>query len=569
MNLKIHQLNFTVGDMENNFLKIKQNYGPNFQGVHVYSELALTGYPPNDLLLRKDFIEEQNCYLEKLVKLTFNNPAEIIVGCITENNKIGKPLFNSAVHIKDGKISKTYNKQLLPTYNIFDESRYFEVGKESGVVFNSKYGDVGILICEDCFDDSNFVSRKIYNAEPLSPYKNSSENIEAIITLNASPSNILKHNDRYDMYRKLSKIYKVPFVYVNQVGGNDELIFDGHSFYVDGDDVITMCGFREEIREANQVVSTKSPQVVSTKSPNTQISTVTSDKYTYIFNSLEIGLKDYFRKNGFTKAVVGASGGIDSALVIALAAKILGEDNIECITMPSKFSSEGSITDSKKQCDELGINLYTMPIGEEVELAIKNYTETFQQPKRLTIENIQPRIRARKLMEYSNDFGALVLNTSNKSESSMGYFSILGDTVGGISVIGDLYKTEVYTLAKWMNNYYGCEVVPKSVIDKEPSAELWGGQVDTDSLPPYHILDNVLKLYLEGDLLSFKEKEQCFSAIKEISIDKIEKIINMVEKNEYKRRIMPPILRVNKRSFGFGRNIPIAKKYKTSIKSIM
>lgn len=564
MKLKLHQLNFTIGDLQGNYNKIVEKYDPNFEGIHIFSELALTGYPPNDLLLRKDFIEEEQYYLQKIVDLTFSAKAEIVIGCTSENKGKGKPLYNSAVHIVDGKIVGEYHKQLLPTYNVFDEARYFESGKIlQKPVFKSKYGNFGILICEDFWDSESIVARKNYQTDPASVfgYKdfNEENDLQCIVSINASPSDTLKNISRYEMFKKLSVKHKLPIVYVNQVGGNDELIFDGHSFVVKDGEVFTTVGFHES-----------DPIYDLEDCAKTAIFSYDSCKYKYICSTLILGLEDYFHKNNFKQCVIGASGGIDSAVVIALAEKSLGYENVTAITMPSKYSSEGSVSDSKKQCNLLGVELYEMPIGEEVELAIKNFEHTFNEGlKRLTIENIQPRIRARKLMEYSNQYGALVLNTGNKSEVSCGYFSILGDSVGGLSVIGDLYKTEVYELAKWMNKYFGEEVVPNSVINKEPSAELWENQKDTDSLPPYSILDNILKLYLEGDLLSREEKEECFSKIGEISLDKIEEIIRLVEKNEYKRRILPPVLRVNRRSFGFGRNIPIAKKYKTTFKSLL
>lgn len=559
MNLKLHQLNFTIGDIQGNYQKIIDAYDGDFEGIHVFSELALTGYPPNDLLLRQDFLEEQDHYLQKIMALTFNRKAEIVLGCVRKNNGIGKALHNSALLIENGKIVAGYHKKLLPTYNIFDEARYFESGKNEPI-FHSKYGDFGILICEDSFDDEHVVLRKLYETDPLKYIGEYTllQNLDCIVTINASPCDILKHKARYEMFSKLSQKYKLPIAYVNQIGGNDELIFDGHSFFVKGEKLFTMQGFK------------KDSMVIDTNNPRPIISTVCGDKYEYIYKILEVGLKDYFDKNGFKSAVIGASGGIDSALVIALATQILGENNVTAITMPSKYSSEGSVSDSEKQCDTLDVKLYEMSIAEELDLAIKNFQKTFGNDiGRLTIENIQPRIRARKLMEFSNNFGALVLNTSNKSESSVGFFSILGDSVGGLSVIGDLYKTEVYGLARWMNIYFGEEVVPQTVIDKEPTPELWENQKDTDSLPPYSILDNILKLYLEGDLLSYEEKKKCFGQISGIALDKIEKILKLVEKNEYKRRIMPPILRVNRRSFGFGRNIPIAKKYSTSFKSLI
>ncbi len=575
INILVAQLNPIIGDLEGNFTKVKEIVQKNYRSsspddLVVFPELTLTGYPPNDLLLRKDFVEDQISYAEEVRKLTAGKPnVYVLVGVVLRNNEQGKPLRNAAVCYCDGVEVFRYYKQLLPTYNVFDENRYFEAGKDTQnniLTIATKKGathDVGVLICEDCWNDEAICDAPLYDTNPVKKtFFGKQVRAEAVITLNASPSDIGKHHLRYEMYSSLSKKYGVPFVYVNSVGGQDALIFDGHSFMVEGDKRYYAKGFVEHIWSI----------YILDKDDGGHPPLVTPLLYKdpLIIEHLKLGIKDYVRKNGFKQVVVGSSGGIDSAVVLMLAKEALGAENVFAVTMPSKFSSEGSVDDSVELCKMLGIKLYTRPIVNDVLLAIDEYKKAFgTEPKRITIENLQARIRGRVLMEFSNDTGALVLSTGNKSEMSVGYCTIYGDMCGGLSVIADLYKMEVYGIAKYYNEQKGGYFIPKNIIEKEPSAELWEGQKDTDSLPPYPVLDALLKLYLERDLLNKEEIVEATTAIEGMTLKDIKRILTMTDRAEFKRQQAAPVLRVHKRAFGFGRTLPITQKYKVSYRNVL
>lgn len=570
MKVLLAQLNPIIGDLENNFEAVANVFsqGHKDHDLIVFPELTLTGYPPNDLLLRRGFVEEQNRYADKVKKLTQGTQCTVLIGLVTFNHSpMGKPLHNSAVAFRDGEQVFIYHKQLLPTYNIFDENRYFEAGRD--VQPNSltipcalgKKHTVGVLICEDCWNDEAICDAPLYPTNPVSSTFRKANNIEAIITLNASPSDIGKNYRRYDMYTKLSKKCGVPFVYVNSVGGQDSLIFDGYSFVADGDKLQFAMGYKHHCMSAELFPKERKYSILV---PN-------RDTDFNTFEHLKLGLVDYITKNGFKSVVVGSSGGIDSAVVIALAAAAIGPENVYAVTMPSKYSSEGSVSDSEKLCNNLGVKLFNRPIGNEVQNSILEFEQAFGvAPKRMAIENMQARIRGRILMEFSNHFGSLVLSTGNKSEMSVGYCTIYGDMCGGLSVIADLYKMEVYSLAKWHNqNVHADSIIPKDIIDKAPSAELWEGQKDTDSLPPYPILDAVLRLYLERDLLTHEEIEADKAMIEGMTLKEIKRILKMVDGAEFKRRQAAPVLRVHKRAFGFGRNLPITQRYKVGYENVL
>lgn len=571
MKLLAAQLNLTIGDLKGNFAKIQKVIKEETYDVVVFSELALTGYPPNDLLLRKGFVETQLRYLDRVRKLTAHTDAVVVIGAVTKNEGVGKPLFNSALAFQNGQEIFRYHKQLLPTYNIFDENRYFQAGapdQNQIVSANRENGTVikfGVVICEDAWNDEAITNVQLYSTNPVKAVGES--DVELIITLNASPSHIGKHFERYEMYKTLSKRYNKAILYVNQVGGNDALIFDGYSFLVvptsitnSTETLFPMKGFEEEIRS------------YSLNNPHFQFSypRIAANPNEQIFEHLKLGIKDYVQKNGFKTVVVGSSGGIDSAVVIALAASALGAENVKAITMPSKVSSLGSIADSILLCDALGVELFTRPIKDEVDISIANFTKAFGvAPSRLTIENEQARIRGRILMEYSNHFGSLVLSTGNKSEMSVGYCTIYGDMCGGLAVIADAYKMEVFSLARWYNDFHGKSLIPEAILDKPPSAELWEGQQDTDSLPPYPVLDAVLHLYLERDLLSEEEIENYTRECEKLTLADIKKLLQMTDRAEFKRQQAPPVLRIHRRAFGFGRNLPITQKFEVNYENVL
>lgn len=574
MNILLAQINLIVGDLAGNFLKIKDYFFKNkaIYQVVVFPELALTGYPPNDLLLRRGFVEEQISYLDEIRKLTTGiHDSTILIGAIVRNSGSGKALRNAAIAFRDGHEIFRYYKQLLPTYNIFDEKRYFEEGDAQQdnsftvVGKDNKLRRFGVLICEDCWNDEAICDAPIYPSNPVretfAKRRGLDNNLlDAVITLNASPSDIGKHLHRYKMYQTLSKKYAVPFLYVNSVGGQDSLIFDGHSFMVNGDHIYYARGFVEQgfgvtlFKDGNH--TPLNPPEINTEP--------------LIIEHLKLGVRDYIQKTGFKQVVVGSSGGIDSAVVLMLAKEALGAENVFAVTMPSKFSSAGSVDDSVVLCEKLGIKLFTRPIVNDVLLSIEEYKKAFgEEPKRITIENMQARIRGRVLMEFSNQTNALVLSTGNKSEMSVGYCTIYGDMCGGLSVIADLYKMEVYAIAKWYNEQKGDYVIPRNIVDKAPSAELWEGQKDSDSLPDYPVLDALLKLYLERDLLTKEEVAENIRLIGGLTLNEIKRVLTMTDRAEFKRRQAAPVLRVHKRAFGFGRQLPITQKHNVTFESVV
>ncbi len=557
MKIIIAQLNFKVGDIQGNLKKILTEYQKvkNEQALLVLSELALTGYYPQDLLLRKSFLDQQWQALDVLKQETTNNICGIVVGYAAKNKSgEGKGLFNALAVLHNGKQIFEYHKQLLPTYNVFDEVRHFEPGSTSSVL-KFQGLNIGFLICEDAWFE---LSQSIYTLDPVAELVNSE--LDCVISVNASPSNLGKHQERYRIARKITEQLKVPFIYVNQVGGNDELVFDGASFIMNplGSRVVQANAFEE-------AVITSDISKLSQRKDG--LSIADSDeicKEAFLFRQVVLGIRDYVRKCGFERVVIGSSGGIDSAVTLAICAEALGAKNVTAITMPSVYSSSGSVDDSKSLCKNLGVSLLTAPIAEEFELAVKQFQAfTGEHPSGLTKENMQARIRGRILMEFSNHFGDLVISTGNKSEMSVGYATLYGDMNGGVNPLGDLYKMEVYAIAKWLNQAAGKELVPISIIEKEPSAELSAGQQDSDSLPEYPLLDAVLKLYIEGDLLSDQESAICLETIRSYqgSEELIQRIHAMVDRAEFKRRQAPPIIRVQKRSFGMGRWLPVAAKY--------
>ncbi len=557
------QINVTLGALKENAAKIIERIKTiaGYEGVNliVFPELSITGYPPADLLFQSGFVEEQLTYVDQIREATADlaEGVFVVIGAVTLNEGRGKRFRNSLLVFERGREVLRYHKQLLPTYNVFDENRYFEAGvqNQNNVLQLDDDDDtrVGFLICEDAWNDDG----KSYD---VNPWKNlgARSDVNAVVTINASPSHVGKKAERFQMYRKLAHKYQFPIIYVNQVGAHDALIFDGSSFVVDGHGVLAYtASFEEGLLRWDEKAHTTTLDYTNCKPRE-------------VLYHLLLGIKDYVHKNGFKKIVVGSSGGIDSAVVLALATLALGQDNVFAITMPSKFSSEGSVNDSVTLCDNLGVKLYERPIMDEVELSIKNFKIAFQEtPSRLTIENEQARIRGRILMEFSNHFGALVLSTGNKSEMSVGYATIYGDMCGGLAVIADLYKMEVYLLAETINSFAVKTLIPEEIIYKAPSAELWEGQKDTDSLPPYPVLDALLKLYIERDYLTPEEITENQALIKGLSLDQIEKYLKMTDRAEFKRQQAPPILRVHNRAFGFGRTLPITQKYNPSYKNVV
>lgn len=560
MRIIMAQLNYKIGDLPGNTRKILDTMeGLRKEGAPapeflVFSETAISGYSPGDLVQIPGFIDKQLACLEQIRQATSGWECRVVLGCITRNTGPGKRLFNSLVVMQNGAILLTYHKALLPTYNIFDERRHFEPGTTPNVlVCNGR--KVAFLICEDAWYGK---SEQLYDRDPLREAIAREGKVELLITVNASPSNLGKRNLRLEVYRDLCRKYAIPAVYVNQVGGNDGIVFDGGSFAMgpDGGMLAAAADFGEDIRP------------VDLGMPARQRGYAIPEEE-FMYEQLKLGLRDYVEKTGFKAVVIGESGGIDSAVVTAIAVDALGPERVVAITMPSRISSEGSVKDSETLCRNLGVRLFNCPIGEQNHAFMDAFDRTFRNQglpsvdaNRITEQNTQSRIRGQILMGFSNRYGHLVLNTGNKSELSVGYFTLGGDSVGGLAILGDLFKMQVYQLARYYNARHGSGLIPGSILDKEPSAELEPGQVDSRDLPPYPVLDAMLKLYVEHLELPAEEYRKCRALLQEkCDPATIDRVLRLVTRNEFKRAVIPKCIHVNTVAFGFGWNMPIAQGF--------
>jgi len=547
MRITIAQLNPTVGNIEGNIKLMKnalKKAKEDSSDLIIFSELFLTAYPPRDLLEFSWFINKVDKGINDIVELSKNYPdIGILFGAPTRSEIAhSKGLHNSAILIQNGKILYKQHKSLLPTYDVFDEVRYFDPSLEISPV-SFKGEKLGINICEDAWNDPQFwPGRKLYTIDPIEILANKGATI--LINISASPFITKKQLTRYKIISSQAIRHSLPFLYVNQVGGNDELIFDGRSMLVNknGKIMYESPSFIEEI-------STINTDELKIKSDFIQIDEIES-----VFKALVLGIKDYLRKCGFKKAVVGLSGGIDSAVTICLAVYALGKDNVLGVSMPSPYSSKGSIEDSKKLTKNLGIPLKVIPIHKIYDSYLNAFSSIFNNlPTDITEENIQARIRGNILMAISNKFGHLVLSTGNKSELAVGYCTLYGDMSGGLAVISDVPKTMVYKLANYINR--NKEIIPKEIIMKAPSAELKPDQKDEDTLPSYHVLDEILYFFIEEGL-SIEEIIK-----KGYDSDTVYWVAKAIARNEYKRKQAAPGLKVTTKAFGIGRRIPIAAKY--------
>jgi NAD+ synthase (glutamine-hydrolysing) len=561
LKITLAQLNPTVGDIEGNTQKIvaaAQRAALDGAELVVFTELALTGYYPGDLLDEPRFMARVDEGLVALRQASRQHAAlHWVVGLPLRHEGHGKKLHNALVVLKAGEVVMRYAKQLLPTYDVFDERRHFEPGPDVARVLRIGSTQVGLLICEDAWNDTGVD----YPINPLTRLADAAPDL--VVSINASPSNVGKREQRHTIFADAARRYRLPIVYVNQVGGQDQLVYDGASFAVAADGRLAF-----EARRFGEDVTTlrlngggfeaadgaELPPVPAAGLPT----------MAFYREQVVLGTRDYARRCGFTQAVVGSSGGIDSALTIALAVEALGADNVAAVTMPSDWSSAGSVDDSVTLCRNLGVKLSTHPIGDIVRSFSQGFQAGFGQPLRgLPLENLQARVRGTTLMAFSNAFGHLLLTTGNKSEISVGYCTLYGDTNGGLGPIGDLYKTEVFALARHVNEHAGRELIPQAIIDKEPSAELAPGQKDTDSLPPYAVLDPILKVLIEGERLGQAERAEAGAFVERLAGEPegralVERIRRMIARNEYKRRQAPPIIRLRPRAFGAGRQMPIA-----------
>lgn len=556
MHIALAQCNFTVGDIEGNAAKLLAFAAQAKAGgadIAVLPELALTGYYPMDLLDEPWFIARQDRALNEVVAASASIGIALVFGAATANAKgQGKPLHNSLVVAEQGRVAALYHKQLLPTYNIFDEARHFEPGNEA-LVWAHKGVRIGFLICEDGWNADGAQ----YRTNPWQDLRGA----DMAIAINASPSEIGKPERREALFTRLAAEHALPLVYVNQTGANDSIVYDGHSFVCNGDGALRarMAGFAEDMR----IVQFDRPSRTFAQAHATPFN---DSRESFVFDQLTLGIRDYVAKTGIRTVVVGSSGGIDSALVLALAALALGPENVTAITMPGPYSTPGSVLDSRALCKNFSVELLEWPIGGGFDWAVGAFAEAVgATPSALTQENLQARLRGLALMAYSNHRGALVLSTGNKSEMSVGYATLYGDMNGGLNPLGDLYKTEVYALAQWINRNFPATPIPIGILEKAPSAELAPGQKDEDSLPPYPVLDEILKYQIEGERLPREEFEQAARFVENLIADGQEALVKrvwrMVAKSEFKRRQAPPIVRVRSRAFGSGRQMPVAARY--------
>jgi NAD+ synthase (glutamine-hydrolysing) len=547
MRIALAQLNYHIGDFENNIAKIKSciekaKHLP--ADVVVFSELAVCGYPPRDFLEFDDFISKCQEGIQSIATVCKGIAA--IVGAPSVNpSQKGKPLHNSAYFLADGRIQAVFHKTLLPNYDVFDEYRYFEPNRQPYTLIEYKKYKFAITICEDLWniiDDPLYVRCPMDELMPLNP--------DLVINIAASPFHYNQQVDRKEILVKNAKKYKLPFFYLNHVGGQTELLFDGGSMVIDPDgDVFDVLNyFEEDLR----VYNLNDFNYKDKKDYRQDAKTLS--KIELIHDALVMGIRDYFGKMELKTAILGLSGGIDSAVTLALAVKALGSENVRAVLLPSRFSSDHSREDAIELADRLNVSHDIIPIDEAYS-AFENMLKPWFRdlPFNITEENMQARARAVILMALSNKFGYILLNTSNKSEAAVGYGTLYGDMSGGISVLGDVYKTQVYELASWINRKK--EIIPKNTIEKPPSAELRPGQKDSDSLPPYEILDKILYGYIEMRKGPNELIREGFDR------EMVKKVLKLVNTSEYKRYQTPPILRVSPKAFGTGRRMPIVGKY--------
>ncbi|HEX2952598.1 MAG TPA: NAD+ synthase [Bacillota bacterium] len=547
MKIAMAQLNPVVGAVEYNMNKAMdtlEKLAKEQPDLVVFPELFLVGYPPRDLLERTYFIHDAEMALERLTEYSKKYPETgIIMGApVSSGCEIGRGLLNAAVLIHNGRVIFVQGKTLLPTYDVFDENRYFDPA-ETVKVISFKGETLAISICEDAWNEPELWPQgSIYEKDPIANL--AEQGATVMINISASPFVIHKGELRLQLIQNHARRHHLPFLYINQVGGNDELVFDGGSFAVDqyGTPIVIAPTFDESLT------------IFETDGKGDPALVLAQDPIDSVNRALVLGVRDYMHKTGFSKAVVGLSGGIDSALTCCLAVEAVGRENVLGISMPSPYSSTGSVEDSRRLAENLGIDFRVIGITKVYE----SYLETLKEPfagmaPGVTEENIQARIRGNILMAFSNKMGYLLLSTGNKSEMAVGYCTLYGDMSGGLSVLSDLPKTMVYEVSRNINRER--EVIPQAIIEKAPSAELRPDQRDQDTLPPYSILDAILNGYIEEGLSA----EELVA--EGLDRETVEWVIRAINRNEYKRRQAAPGLKVTSKAFGVGRRMPIAAKY--------
>ena len=547
MKIGLAQLNTIVGDLSGNAKKVLEAYqeclGKQAELV-VTPELVITGYPPRDLVYKSQFLQDVQTTLEALAQHVGEVP--LMVGYVGKNpTSSGAPFSNSVAMLCEGKIKQTFTKCLLPTYDVFDEARYFQPAEEVGW-FQYKGKKIGVTICEDIWRE-DYLPNKLYVKDP--PLVLAEAGCQIILNLSASPFHAGKQVVRERMLRDVATSTECDLVYCNAVGGNDQLVFDGNSFVMsaNGYTFRSLPAFEEKIAVVD----------LEGGFPDTELEYPEEEEE--IYHALVLGVRDYLTKCGFSTAVIGLSGGIDSALTAAVACEALGPENVLGITMPTEFSSEGSVADSLALANNLGMRCEQIPIQEIFEAVKTTLNPLFDGlAEDVTEENMQARIRGLLLMSVSNKMGHLLLTTGNKSELAVGYCTIYGDMCGGLAVISDVPKTKVFNISRWLNESSGTEIIPWATIEKPPSAELRHEQKDEDSLPPYEMLDEILELYVEGSL--------CVKDIVRCGYDEetVIWVARHVDLNEWKRQQAAPGIRVTSKAFGMGRRIPIVQRYRSA-----
>jgi NAD+ synthase (glutamine-hydrolysing) len=544
MKIALCQINPIIGNLDYNKKKIIEGYQKGIKAkadLVIFPELSLVGYPPLDLVEKEEFRKAVNKKINELAKISGN--VGLLFGAITEDDDlIGTNIHNSAVLCYNGKVQFIQAKSLIPNYDVFDEMRYFEPAKEV-FVYEYKGEKLGISVCEDIWNDADYWYRRRYSEDPVDKLMEKGATI--LINISASPYSFGKRKERFKMLSILCKQNKIPLAYVCCVGVQTDLVFDGGSMCFNNKGKLIQLG--ESYKEDFILFDTEQGQEIKSE--------VEKSFEEEVLSSLIYGVREYFEKLKFKKAVVGLSGGLDSAMVAYIAVKALGSENIHVVLMPSKYSSKESILDAKKLIKNLGILYDNVSIQSVVDTTISELSPKFKKKfARITEENIQARTRGVYLMAFSNNDDYLVLTTGNKSELAVGYCTLYGDMCGSLAVIADVYKSDLYKIARFVNR--NKKIIPEEIIKKPPSAELSPNQKDEDDLPPYELLDKILKMYLEEN----KEYEEINSIIKDEKV--VKKVLRMVDLNEFKRRQAAPALRVSRKAFGYGRRYPIVQGWR-------
>jgi len=548
MRIALGQINSTVGDLAGNValcVRFAKDAAARGAELIVFPELCITGYPPRDLVEKRSFVRQSEAALQSLAQSTRDLPLALIGGYVGLSSvPTGKQATNSAAILRGGEILMRQTKILLPTYDVFDEARNFVPG-ETQTLWRMGCQNVALTICEDAWNDKQFWRHRLYTRDPVDELIARGGTLA--ISINASPFWLGKRALRLEMFGAMARRHKVPFVVVNQVGGNDQVVFDGSSFVMDanGRVIASAASFKEDLVIAD--LHTEAPA---------QTPDFTEDEAEAVYDALVLGTRDYIRKCSFSKVLIGLSGGIDSSLTAVIAVDAVGRENVRGVAMPGPFSSDHSIRDAREMAERLGIQFEVVSITPAYQEMCRTLAPVFKGRKAdVTEENIQARLRGLTLMSLSNKFGAMVLTTGNKSEIAVGYCTLYGDMCGGLAVISDVPKTLVYDLSHVANRRHA-NAIPDSVFEKPPSAELRPDQKDSDSLPPYDVLDAILRLYVE----EFRGAKEIAEELA-LPLELVKDVALKVDRNEYKRQQAAPGLKVTSKAFGMGRRFPIAQRY--------